>query len=331
MRVSVYIVALLGAATLCLADVPVGAAEEDAAAEEVSRYGEDRWVPSVALVSGVAIQRWRGEVQSTFCNECPIPDPNMGELPLREAASGGDSNIAPFFGAHFELMSPALPIRTSPRLFVGASIVAAFGFERSVAIEGDPGELASPLPDDSVLAPFSEDLVIGQGSRTAAQIDSLVYGLHAGVALPFELYGRRLWFKSALGWTRYEVDVTGLVVDAQCTQVAGSITQCNESLPNGFLREVRLENSGSGTFDGIGPAFDLELDTGRFGPIGSSIFVGMAAYYVLGDRRVSFGDGTTISDQLGTDAATAQFDFEMDRWMLRAGLGMRFHWIGSGD
>ena len=260
---------------------------------------------------------------------------------LRVPDDGSDLAVTPFFGANFELMTPELPIPTAPRLFIGGEVVAAFGFERAVAGEGDPGALACPLSELACSSTrFNEDVALGQGSEVVATLDRVIYGAYAGIAFPFELYGRQLRVKTSVAWIRYQVGVTGLIVDAECRPV-GELTNCNTNTaaPRGFLREIRLEGSGSGTFDGIGPGLDFELDTGRFGPVGSSIFLGARAYYILGERTVSFNDAASYDDLLteppiGTgvpDQTRAQWSFEADQWMYRVGLGIRFQWLGFAD
>jgi len=99
----------------------------------------------------------------------------------------------------------------------------------------------------------------------------------------------------------------------------------------GFLRETILTASGSQRFNGIGPGLDVEMDAARFGPVGSSLFLGARAYYIPGDRTISFGTVESYDDQLGTDLAAAQFEVEVDPWLFRAHVGIRFLWLGSRD
>ena len=41
-------------------------------------------------------------------------------------------------------------------------------------------------------------------------------------------------------------------------------------------------------FNGIGPGLELDLETGRFGPIGTSLYLGLYSYRVLGNRTLEF-------------------------------------------
>ena len=73
------------------------------------------------------------------------------------------------------------------------------------------------------------------------------------------------------------------------------------------------------------------MDTGRFGPLGTSLFLGGRAYHVLGDRSIAFGTSQDYDDVLGMDTATASFEVEVDPWLYRAHVGIRFFWLGSRD
>ena len=334
MRAAVNFVAHTCAALALLTAFPVhrAAAQDGGRLAGSGQDGGDRWVPSLAIIGGVTVQDWSGAVESEICRGCPIPDPLAREEPLRDPATGSDLDVTPYIGGNLELMTPELPIPSSPRLFVGGEVAAAVGVSRILAQEGEPGTIESPLPEaGSGNRGFSEDTALGQGSETVAQLGNVIYGANAGVAFPFELYGRALRLKTSFAWIRYEIDVEGLVVDAECQPVPPGRTECNDNLPNGFLREIRLQGSGSGTFDGIGPGLDIEMDIGRFGPLGTSLFAGARFYYILGEREIAFGDSQPYDDQLGTDQTRARWSFEADPWIYRLGLGLRFQWLGSGE
>ncbi len=360
MRAAVNLIALLSAAAglqAVLLPTP-SSAEEDRAGS--GQEGGDRWVPSLALITGLAIQNWDGAVlgECTGCILDPsLPDPSLGASLLRDPDDDSNLSVTPFFGVNFELMTPELPIPSSPRLFVGADIAAAFGFERAVAREGDPGALACPLDELACESTrFNENAVLGQGSEVVATLDSVIYGIHAGIAFPFEFYGRALRVKPSFAWIRYGVDVEGLLVDAECRELPRARpnlpinTQCFNTfnrttgalIEEGILREIRLPASASGSFNGVGPGLDFEMDTGRFGPLGTSLFVGARFYRILGNRKIELSasesfpqeflmDGVTPADGLGPATTNARFNFEMDPWMYRVGIGLRFHWLGFDD
>jgi hypothetical protein len=161
------------------------------------------------------------------------------------------------------------------------------------------------------------------------------------VAFPLRIGKRQLRIKPSVGWINYKVEAEGLVVDAacnppdQCTDVEGFIP--GFPIP-GFLRETILTANDSQRFNGIGPGLDIEMDTGRFGPLGVSLFLGARAYYIVDDRTFAFGTAETFNDELRAplvpvtdDLAVAGFEVEVDPWMWRAHVGIRFHWLGSRD
>jgi hypothetical protein len=59
------------------------------------------------------------------------------------------------------------------------------------------------------------------------------------------------------------------------------------------IRRVTLVGNGDRTFHGLGPGLELELEVGRFGPLGVSVFAGADAYRILGERKISFSDSRT--------------------------------------
>lgn len=329
MRAPVNSMAVVCTAALVRFALPswAAAAEEGAARQE----GADRWIPSLSITSGVTFQRWHGTVESQICQGCTPPDPQAE--PLRPSETGNAVDATPFVGAELELMTPELALPTSPRLFLGGGFAGAFGSESRLAQEGNPGELRSPLPDQAQnAADFSEQSVLGQGSLTAATMGDFVYEAHAGVAFPFEWFERPLRLKLSLSWLRFDVDARGLVSDAECQQV-GNTTQCNVLRQPGFLRSIQMSDKASETFNGLGPRLDLEMDTGRFGPIGSSLFLGGGAYGILGNRTIEMSAMDSFPDTgrpgLGAATTSADWGFEIAPWIFRVAVGIRFHYLGS--
>ncbi len=306
-----------------------------------SRF-EERWVPSLSISGGANFQKQDGRVVSLLFEDGD-PDP----VPLRDAVSGDDIVVAPFVGVALEVLAPALPIATRPRFFVGGEILPSFSSTRKLALEGDPDCVRGPEPGAPCAqdeppgirdSAFAAENANGQGSQTTAEIGTLVYGANLGVAFPVQAWGRQIRFKPSVAWLNYEVDAAGRVVDAECLPV-----QDPDRFPNGtsgcvdigndqtaFLRETSLTASDSQRFNGVGPALDVEVDTGRFGPIGTSLFLGARAYRVLGDRDFRFGASESFDDVFGTDTAAAAFEVEVAPWLYRAHVGLRLHWLGSG-
>ncbi len=305
------------------------------------QQGESRWVPSLALIAGATLQEHKGAAASSFLEGGDPPAEG-----LRLPVSGDDLAIAPFVGASLQLIAPALPIRTRPRFFVTGEILPTFAADRDIAIEGNPDCVKGPEPtapcardeDGSRDTAWGEDAANGEGSRTTTTIDPLVFGATAGLSFPVQAAGRQLRIKPWIGWINYKVDAEGFVVDAacdppsRCTDVTVT-TPFGSFVEPGYLREVSLKARDSQRFNGIGPGLDVEMDAGRFGRLGAALFLGGGAYYVLGDRRFSFGTSESYPESpngvIPAGAAAAAFAVEVDPWMYRAHLGVRFQWLGS--
>ena len=251
---------------------------------------------------------------------------------------GNESAVSAFVGGSFELMSPALSIPTRPRLFIGGDILPNFAPGRDVALQGDPDCIRGPEPnapcakdeDGTRRSPFAETAANGTGTRVEARVGTMVYGAHIGVAFPFEFAERQLRIKPSFGWINYKVSGSGLVVDAACDPA----TVCTDYTTNfgfvvqGFLRETRITARDSQRFNGIGPGLELEMDTGQYGQLGVSIFMGAKAYVILDDRTITFKSGETYNDQIGNDEVLGKFTVRIDKWMYRAHVGVRVQFVG---
>jgi hypothetical protein len=108
------------------------------------------------------------------------------------------------------------------------------------------------------------------------------------------------------------------------------------------LRPISISGSESLTFDGIGPGLEIEMEVGKFGPIGASLFIGGAAYKILGKRDVSFANSVSFEAgepvgvlpggdglDLGADTYNGDWSYEVDPWLYRARVGLRFQWLGD--
>ena len=309
----------------------------------IKQAGEARWVPSLALSSGVVLQTQSGAADSVLFEDMTAPP-----VDLRGPVAGDDFVLAPFFGASLEVMSPALALPGRPRFFLSGEVVPTFGSDRSLAFEGNPDCVRGPLPEDPCASEedgtrrsaYGEAEANGLGTRTKATFGTMVYGALLGVAFPLKLGKRQVRIKPYLAWINYKINGEGKVVDATCDDPSTPLlldecTDWTEITPfvgeivhEGVMREVNLTATASQRFNGIGPGLDIEMDTGQFGPIGSSLFVGGRAYAVLGDRAFAFGTSESFDDEFGMDTAAAAFAIEVDPWIFRAHAGIRFQWLG---
>ena len=248
--------------------------------------------------------------------------------------SGSDIDVSPVVGASLELMTPELSIPLRPRLVVGFEVIPIFGFKRTTAREGDPGELRAPLPSNSsTVIRFDEDKVIGQGTKVTGEMDEVAWGAYLGMSFPFELFDRSLRIKPNVSWIRYETDFTGFVSDATCVNPSPiGPRDCNA--PQSDTRSISLKSQNSKAFHAIGPGVDLEMKTSVFDDdgIGSSIFLGFRAYRVLTGRKVEFAASEIYNDGIGTgDVANARFSSEVDEWIYRLIFGFRVELQGFLD
>jgi len=330
MRKRVSVFSLLGAVIALQAPFSVEAGAADGGGPAL-QSGEGRWVPSLAITSGVTVQSQEGAVESFL-----LPGGMLPSEALQPADGGSDLVVSPFVGGSLELMSPALPIPTRPRLFLSGEILPTFASDRDLAVEGNPGCIRGPengapcVSEDTTVRPisFAEAAANGQGSTTSAQIDTLVFGATAGISFPARFGKREFRFKPSVGWIHYKLDASGIVVDAECDPPS----RCTDDFQgSGFLREITLKGNESRIFDGIGPGLDLEMDVYRYGPLGVSLFLGGGAYHILGNRKFSFSASQNYDDQIGMDIATASWEVDVKPWMYRAHLGIRFQWLGSPD
>jgi hypothetical protein len=299
--------------------------------EYAKQAGEDQWVPSLTITGGITIQEQEGSSDSFLTDMMGV------STPLRGFVEGSDTAVSPFVGGSFEIMTPALPIPLRPRLFVSGEILPTFASDRDLAVDGDPSCVRGPEPNAPCASspgglgglPFNADSANGTGTNTIVTIDTLVFGANLGAAFPLEFAGRQLRIKPSIAWINYEVEADGFTVDAACGNpppVPPAQQTCQT-----FLREMTLSASESHRFNGIGPGLDIEMDTGQVGPLGVSLFLGGRAYAIVGDRSMSFSDSASFDDALGMDVATARFDVDVDPWMFRTHVGIRFQWLGDQD
>ena len=353
---------LLACGVLLALDALLGSvALADPDREEILYGGEDRWVPSLAITGGAIFQDQDGFANSVLFRT------GADTVPLQGPGARDDLVFGAFVGAALEVMTPALPIPTRPRFFLSGEILPTFSSDRNLVAEGKPDCVRGPEADApcavdeggtrDVAFPFGEDEANGQGTEVESEIQTLTFGASLGMAFPFRFGERQIRFKPQASWLSYKVDVSGLVVNADCLQSSDTnpdLTQCTTTfgeplfpgLPPrgspGFLRQPEsLSASDSRRFHGIGPGFDLEVDTGRFGPIGSALFLGGRAYRILGDRTISFGSSATYNDLVCNgpntggntcpETAVARFKTKVDSWMWRAHVGIRLQWLGGFD
>jgi len=351
----------------------LGAASADPPADATSI--DRRWLPSFGPTAGITIQKMWGGVESECmfggprilgpppvapvlereCESFPDP-PEMGLL--RPTASGSDLFVTPYVGGAFQILSPTIELFPGrPRFFATAEAAYLFGVSRDVAVEGDAGIIGYPTSLPPEERPFvSSPALTGKGSRVTAEIQPLGLSASLGLAFPLDVLGRRLWVKPLAGWYRYKVDLDTVVVGGYKEQCP--TRPCPADAPEQNFRAIELGDSGSETFNSLGPGLELDLETGRFGPIGTSLYLGLYSYRVLGNRKLEFEDSLFYSalggldppcpfpnptsspqtcgpaDGVGggpfgrADEYKAKWSWKAAAWIFRTGIGFRFHWLG---
>ena len=289
-------------------------------AEGVRADGRDeteRWVPSLALTSGLLVQGGTGAAAATNvqsysyapyegdldepydptkpgCEVSGSPQvprcPFLLNAPPQPDISDSSSLLAPTVGADLELMTPGWTSMIGrPRFFAHAGIDVSFGFDYDLAKSGVPGEMDPPTDETNVtLAAVS-----GQGSKVTASIGQIAGRAGFGVAFTSEVWGRRLRIKPSVEWMWSSVEVSGLMNRAY------SITAPAWQETGGGFSEfylLSLEGKSEKNFHSLGPGLEFELDTVRMGPIVVALGISGAAYRVLGSRTVSFSSTQNISN-----------------------------------
>ena len=281
-----------------------------------------QWQPSLAVTSGVSFQIQKAQASSTI-DETGRPTVSPGDI-LLEPGSGEDWAVSPYVGVNAELMTPALP--GGIRFFVNGEYLPTFGADLDVQKVGDPSGLEVPVEsyslerfcDPNVIvsgAPgnpwragcncpygfgcFSEEAITGAGTKTTATMGRDVFGAAVGVALPFEMFGRKLMLKPSVGWIHYQVDVAGTVLRGIKSEVDVGTGNSPRFRGLPVTRFVQLSDSATPGFNAIGPGLELEMEVHQVGPVETSLFLDAHGYRVVGSRKVKLSD--TTSRSCGTD------------------------------
>ncbi len=266
------------------------------ASAERSSSGDEshRWVPSIAITTGMLVDGARGEVEST----------------LRPSDSASNDRLALWLGGSLEMMTPAWePLGGRTRFFVHGGLEGNFGLERDVAKEGAPGPFIAPTTPR-----FGDDALV-QGQGSAARVEPTGFQASAGVgfSITFDTAWRRIRVKPSFEYLYEELDISGVVHRAVSDDPA---------IPS-FIFFV-LSDSEEKAFHGIGPGLEVEADVGRAGPFEIALSVSGSAYKILGDRDVEL----TSMDPTATESAT--WRYRKNEWSYRSYVGLRFRWAPDG-
>ena len=306
--------------------------------EDARAASERRWTPGLAVWGGVTVQNQDASVASRCATggpaltindvplvPCSLP-PALGPAAMRRPVTNNEDVVSPLVGGSLELMTPTLeflPFR--PRVFGSVELVTYYSPERKIAREGHAS--GPKVPENRPeLYNFPAVAFGGLGSQTTSQVQWLGYGAKLGLAFPFELAGRRLWIKPAAGWTRFKVDVKGLVIHA----IKDDLNPPPNFQYGANVRVIQLVDSDTQVLNGFGPGGEIELEAGRFGPLGANVFFDLHTYRMFGKRGVdlSITKRVPAGGGFGQDTYTANWSWEADPWMWRTSAGIRIQWLG---
>ncbi|MGH7337539.1 MAG: hypothetical protein ACREI7_08175, partial [Myxococcota bacterium] len=196
-------------------------------------------------------------------------------------------------------------------LFARGDLAIAFGFERKISGEVQPGPFERPafLQPNAVIP---EITISGQGSRLFAQVDQLVFSGGIGVAFTSTFFGRTMRVKPSFEYLRERLEIKGAV------HRAVALIENSRSLEQDF-RFIVLSDQTTETYHGFGAGLELEVDALRAGPFQTAVFVNARGYRFAGSLETTLHDTNEFGE-------TASWRFAKEPWAWRAGAGIRFRW-----
>ncbi|MAI80740.1 MAG: hypothetical protein CL917_17500 [Deltaproteobacteria bacterium] len=279
---------------------------------------KSRWVPSLGISSGAFVQRFQGQVNTggVVCESPEATTPlcfnsGIAGSSIQDGApvTGRERAFTPFIAASLELSTPTFASSIyAPSAFARLDFAYTFGFSRAIALIDSPG--AIERSDD--VAFYEARYYKGQGSDAVYTSQDFQFSAGVGLAFHLEIADRKVRVKPSLEYMREAVNFTGLVSKVIHTE---GVNQAEYK-----VRYIQLSGQKETVFHSIGPGLEVEMDTGRAGPVVLSIFGGGQAYAILGDNQVSF-------DQTNEYGETAEWNFLANRWFFRGSVGLRFRWL----
>ena len=166
--------------------------------DEDPRWNIAGWTPSIAASVGVHVTDMTGYINAT----------DSADNPVRPPVDTQDFAIVPMIRVSLDLESPPIHERLGDvRAFFGVDYFATLPPGRNITAEGNP---ASFFIRDGILDP-PEQAIEGQGSALAVRTNRLAYGATAGLAVPIEILGIRVFVKPGVSWMRQQWDLDGVV------------------------------------------------------------------------------------------------------------------------
>ena len=311
----------------------------DASAASRDEDELSRWVPSLALETDLSFHPTSGSVRTGDVYGpyyFPPFDPSRERTQPITAGTPAFADpymVTPSFGIVAELMTPAwfdLPGR--PRLFAHADVIVAFGPSYQMPGIANPGALRAPS-DPQI--PLTENTILGQGASNEANVQPLQVAAGAGIAFTTQWAGRTVRLKPSFEYLRQELELSSLV-----SRAVKYKNDTGAGLAN--FRQILISGKKQAIYDGIGPGIQVEMDTGRAGPLVLSLYASVKAWAFLNNEPIEIQasnqnafstgcqpvDTTPInpSNPLLCAAEQADFSFQREDWGFGGGFGLRFRW-----
>lgn len=312
----------------------------------------DRWVPGIALYFDIVGQRIEGTTTTGMISGPPLPagcddaDGPDGDLcpdnfgldaekqrKLLLEAQGSDTPVSPLVGGSLELMTPRLIDGLfDPRLFIHGDVSAAFAHERTASGFGKPNALVVPPvlirnEQNNNIPNLTEVIIQGQGHQVKFQTQRWVLSGGAGLAFGFQLFERTIRVRPSFEYIREEIEMKGAL--------HRSVKLADPAAPSEFsakFRNIVLTAEKDATLHGIGPGLEFEADASRIGSIQMSIFGRAVGYRFLGDLDHTLTAGSAYCDPSDfANTECVRWRVELDPWIWRAGMGLRFRWIPEDE
>lgn len=350
-RVStLYLTRLRGGAAAVLA---LGLVCAGAPAFAESRADVDRWVPGLALYFDLVGQRIEGTTTTgsisgpplpAGCDDADGPDGDLcedlfGQLDPEEQRNLSfesrrkDTAVSSLVGGSLELMTPRLVDGfLDPRLFVHGDIAGAFAHERTATGFGEPGALFVPAEllraeRDGNPSNLQEPIIQGQGNQAKFQVQRWILSGGAGFAFSFDFFERTIRVRPSFEYIRQEIEIAAAL---------HRVVKLRDPVPpSGFeagFRTIVLTAEKDATLHGIGPGLEIEADASRIGPLQLSVFGRASGYRFLGNLDHTLTAGSAFCNPADfANTECVRWRVELDPWIWRAGMGLRFRWIPDDE
>lgn len=302
-------------------------AQSDAASKHDGEL--DRWVYSAAFEMGLFGHTGKGNVRATQTGT-----PRVSPLDF-QAGDQRDPNVVPddrsredilsaLLGGDFEIMTPSLAdVTTHPRLFLGVNVSAALTNEVGLARDADPTELGFPINFDAN-AVLGETTVGGRGNKITVQHQGPQIHAGLGAALTFDIGSQRIRVKPSFVYSRIITDIS--VFGNRAVRLMNFDPTV---MPRDFdaeFRKIELHDSVTEVYHGIGPALELEYETGnRIGPFSISLYLKGHASHLLGDLKTRLSKTNPDPTVVGNE--TVNWKYTQDAWVFRGSTGIRFRFV----